>query len=197
MRSRRQRPTPLPGGALPDAELEWRVPEQWNALERNRAQWQTELETLQRVRPPNAVQLATHWAGLTPAQAHRQTAHRQLEAVTDAFHGWNHSAASWFGLKRGERQAWEQRIQHAEDAAAQAEHDYTAAQQRFHELLPAARDAVQRRAEQRQQQAAALQQRINECEALMNHAARVQFEAHRQHLPQWPSSKPRPPTPRG
>lgn len=27
----------VPGGSLPDAELEWRVPEQWNALERNRA----------------------------------------------------------------------------------------------------------------------------------------------------------------
>ena len=27
----------VPGGALPDAELEWRVPAQWNALERNRA----------------------------------------------------------------------------------------------------------------------------------------------------------------
>lgn len=27
----------VPGGTLPDAELEWRVPEQWNALERNRA----------------------------------------------------------------------------------------------------------------------------------------------------------------
>lgn len=27
----------VPGGALPDAQLEWRVPEHWNALERNRA----------------------------------------------------------------------------------------------------------------------------------------------------------------
>lgn len=27
----------VPGGHLPDAELEWHVPEQWNALERNRA----------------------------------------------------------------------------------------------------------------------------------------------------------------
>jgi hypothetical protein len=183
--------------AAEDAERQRLLAVDLHALERDRAQWQTELETLQQARPPNAVQLATHWAGLTPAQAHRQTAHRQLEAVTDAFHGWNHSAASWFGLKRGERQAWEQRIQHAEDAITQAEHDYTAAQQRFHELLPAARDAVQRQAEQRQQQAAALQQRIDECEELMNHAARVQFEAHRQHLPQWPSSKPKPPTPRG
>ncbi|MCE7988156.1 MAG: cytochrome C [Caldilinea sp. CFX5] len=27
----------VPGGTLPDAELEWRIPEKWNALERNRA----------------------------------------------------------------------------------------------------------------------------------------------------------------
>ena len=78
-----------------------------------------------------------------------------------------------------------------------AEHDLVAAQQRFHERLPAAHDAVQRQAEQRQQHIAALQQRINECEELMNRATRVQFEVRQQHLLQWSSPKPKFPAPKG
>ena len=169
-----------------------------NALAQQRTQWQTELERLHKqTRLPSADWLATGWSGLSEAQAKRDQALWQLDVATDAFHRWNHSAASWFGLKRNERQEWEQRIQYAEDIVTQAKHDLIAAQQRFHELLPAARDAVQRQAEQRQQHIVALQQRIDACEELMNQATRVQFEAYQQHLLQWPSHKPKPPTPRG
>ena len=183
--------------AAEDTERQRLLAVDLRALEHNRTQWKAELETLQQTRPWNAVQLATHWAGLQSAQTHQQMAHQQLTAVTEAFNHWNHSAESWFGLKRNERQEWAQRIQHAENAATQAEHDLVAAQQRFHERLPAAHDAVQRQAEQRQQHIAALQQRINECEELMNRATRVQFEVRQQHLLQWSSPKPKFPAPKG
>jgi hypothetical protein len=53
-----------------------------SVLARQRAQWQTELERLQQTRLPSADWLATGWSGWSEAQAKRDQALQQLNAVT-------------------------------------------------------------------------------------------------------------------
>ena len=172
-----------------------------SALARQRAQWQTELEKLQQTRPPSADWLATGWAGLSEAQAQRDQALRQLEAVTEAFNRWDGSAASWFGLKLDERQAWDARIRQTKADLDHATKAVTAAQRRFPDLLPQARVEVQRQTDEQQRRMATLRQQITDCEWLMKQAATEQSKALLDHqapeLPSIPYPKPRFPTPGG
>jgi hypothetical protein len=172
-----------------------------SALARQRAQWQTELEKLQQTRSPSADWLATGWAGLSEAQAKRDQALRQLEAVTEAFNRWDGSAASWFGLKLDERRAWDARIRQAKADLDHATKAVTAAQRRFPDLLPQARAEVQRQTDEQQRQMATLRQQITDCEWLMKQAATEQSKALLDHqapeLPSIPYPKPRFPTPGG
>ena len=171
-----------------------------SALARQRAQWQTELEKLQQTRPPSADWLATGWAGLSEAQAKRDQALRQLEAVTEAFNRWDGSAASWFGLKLDERRAWDARIRQAKADLDHATKAVTAAQRRFPDLLPQTRAEVQRQTDEQQRRMATLRQQITDCEWLMKQAATEQSKALLDHqapeLP-LPYPKPRFPTPGG
>ncbi|MEI2781252.1 MAG: MobA/MobL family protein [Candidatus Competibacter sp.] len=148
-----------------------------SALMRQRAQWQTELERLQQIRLPSADRLATGWSGLPEAQAKRDRALQQLNAVTEAFNCWNGSAASWFGLKLNERRAWDARIQQAKSDLDHATEAVAAAQQRLPDLLPQARAEAQRRADEQQRRMATLRQQIADCEWLMKRAATEQSKA--------------------
>ena len=172
-----------------------------SALARQRAQWQTELERLQQTRLPSADWLATGWAGWSEAQAQRDQALQQLNAVTKAFTDWDKSAASWFGLKRGERREWDARIQQAKADLDHATKAVAAAQRRLPDLLPQARAEVQRQADEQQRQIATLRQQITDCEWLMKQAATEPSKALSDHqAPELPSisyPKPRFPTPGG
>ncbi len=172
-----------------------------SVLARQRAQWQTELERLQQTRLPSADWLATGWAGWSEAQAKRDQALQQLNAVTKAFTDWDKSAASWFGLKLNERREWDARIQHAKADLDHATKAVVAAQRRLPDLLPQARAEVQRQADEQQRQMATLRQQITDCEWLMKQAATEQSKALSDHqapeLPPISYPKPRFPTPGG
>jgi chromosome segregation ATPase len=148
-----------------------------SVLARQRAQWQTELERLQQTRLPSADWLATGWSGWSEAQAKRDQALQQLNAVTEAFNRWDGSAASWFGLKLNERREWDARIQQAKADLNHATKAVAAAQRRLSDLLPQARAEVQRQADEQQRQMATLRQQITDCEWLMKQAATEQSKA--------------------
>jgi hypothetical protein len=172
-----------------------------SVLARQRAQWQTELERLQQTRLPSADWLATGWSGWSEAQAKRDQALQQLNAVTEAFNRWDGSAASWFGLKLNERREWDARIQQAKADLNHATKAVAAAQRRLSDLLPQARAEVQRQADEQQRQMATLRQQITDCEWLMKQAATEQSKAlwdnQAPELPPILYPKPRFPAPRG
>ena len=157
------------------------------ALEREWSEWTRERARLMRhEESPPAAWLADRWGERSQAQRAATAAGQALDALEAAYADWRkaHRLALLLpthipGSPRREVPAWEQRITEARTTLEYAQAALAVAQQAYDARLPAAEREARQRAEDRRQQWAALQGRIEERAGLIQRAKAVQ-EAERE-----------------
>jgi septal ring factor EnvC (AmiA/AmiB activator) len=157
------------------------------ALERELSEWTDHREWLARHESPSATGLADRWGELAQAQRAATAAEQALDALEAAYADWRQVhkrglllMAGLPGSPRREVPAWEQRLTEARTTLEHAQAALAVAREAYDARLPAAEREARQMAEDRRQQLAALQERIEEQAGLIQRAKAVQ-EAEREH----------------
>jgi len=156
------------------------------ALEREWSEWTDHREWLARHESPSATGLADRWGELAQAQRAATAAGQALDALEAAYADWRQVhkrglllMAGLPGSPRREVPAWEQRLTEARTTLEHAQAALAAAREAYDARLPAAEREARQRAEDRRQQMAALQGRIEARFGLIQRAKAAQ-EAERE-----------------
>lgn len=172
---------PLPPPEITEAKRQALLRADIPALERELSEWTRDREWLARHESPPAAWLADRWGERSQAQRAATAAGQALDALEAAYADWRkvHKLglllmAGLPGSKRREVPAWEQRIAEASTTLEHAQAALAVAQQAYDARLPAAEREARQMAEDRRQQWAALQGRIEERAGLIQRAKAVQ-----------------------